>query len=203
MRTRRAIHALAIISIAALTLPQVAPAGTFYIHHTSRSCWCDGTVVPQGWNVFSLVYAPAAFGECTFVRAAFRIQGVPDDPALMRRFDPLFPSMTVTGDPFGEGAIVEDFVAVPGDTDVGSISIYVANSLAPQAWSVEAHQGMQGTTSPVAQFEGAAVWVPQSGRSTVVGDTSNPCDSCEPLGPLGCPFAIEPQVWSVVKRLYR
>jgi hypothetical protein len=198
MRSRQAVHVLAALLLAALVLPNVARAGTFAIF-ANGACPCDGTLVPQEWNLFTVYYDAAGQEECTFLRAGFRIQGVPDDPALMRRFDPQIP---MAGDPFGQGVILGDFWAAPGDTPVGFIWIYAAMPLAPHVWSVEAHQGISGTAAPVAAFEEApSVWVEQIAVSLVVGQ-SMPCSGCPPYF-LDCPFAVEPSAWSAVKRLYR
>jgi hypothetical protein len=195
--------AMTTISVLALVHPQTAMGGTFFIYANSINCWCSAPTAPQ-WNVFNVAYMPATQDECTFARAAFRIAGVPNDPTMMRRFEPIFSSINVVGDPFGAGAVFDNFVPLPGNTDIGYIYLYNPGGLPLQAWSIEAHQGMTGVTTPVAQFEGAiGTWVPQSGRLIVVGDAAAPCSGCEPFGGAACPFAVEPGTWSLVKTLYR
>lgn len=202
MWCKRAHLDLATVSIAVLLMPQCVAGGTFYIGRGIGSCWCDGSIVSEAWNVFEVIYAPGGPRECEFARAAFRIDGVPDDPALMRRFEPRLPGI-MTGDPFREGAIFDNFVPLPGDTEVGSIYIYAPPSLVPHFWSVEAPLGIEGVTSPVADFESApGVWVPQWGRSILIG-MGTPCDACGWQPEPRCPMAVESTAWTTIKVLYR
>lgn len=196
MPHRRAFFAM--ITTISLSLARSVLGGVLYIQ--GSPCWCDAATVPQAWNVFPVVYAPSESGECDIVSAAFRLEGVPDDPALMRRFDPVMPS-GLTGDPFGVGAIVRGLVY---EGPVGYVWLYIATPLAPQVWSVEAHQGLTGVTSPVAAFESAPdAWVAQTGYSTMVGNASPQCDACANLPLIACPFAVEPGTWSMIKRIYQ
>jgi hypothetical protein len=189
---------LATITMVSLSLPRPGLGGELYIE--GYPCWCDGATVPQAWNLFPVVYAPSQFGECDIVSAAFRLEGVPDDPALMRRFDPVVPG-GLTGDPFGEGAIVRGLVY---EGPVGYVYLYITTPLAPQVWSVEAHQGLPGVTSPVAAFESApGSWVAQTGHSTMFGNATPQCDACTQLPQTTCPFAVEPRTWSMIKRIYQ
>lgn len=203
MRLQRALSVLAACAILALQLPQAAVGGSFYIRGPG-SCWCNGTIQPQAWNHFTVAYAPGGPEECDFARAAFRIEGVPDDPALQRRFEPVFASITVTGDVFGDGAILDDFVGLPGDTDVGYIWIYAPTALAPQGWSVAAHRGIAGMGWPAADFERApGVWVPQWSYPIVIGSSTTSCEACGWQPAPRCPFAVETRAWSTIKLMYR
>jgi hypothetical protein len=202
MLQRRAILAIFTpIAVLSLSLPGATRGGEMYID--AWPCWCDGSTIPQSWNLFPVSYAASTFGDCQLVSVAFRLQGVPDDPALMRRFDPLIPG-SVIGDPFGDGAIIQNLVPVPGNTPVGYIMLFVSTALAPQVWSVEAHRGIAGFTTPVATFEDApSTWVAQTGHSTMIGNANPNCTACAQLPQVYCPFAVEPSTWSVIKRIYQ
>jgi hypothetical protein len=198
MLHRRAF--LATIAIVSLWLPWPVLGGALYVQ--GSPCWCNGATIPQAWNTFPVAFAASELGECELVSVAFRIQGVPDDPALMRRFEPLVPG-GLTGDPFGEGAIVQGLVPYPGDYPFGYITLYITTPLAPQVWSVEAPHGLAGVTTPVASFESApGTWVAQAGYSTTIGNVNPQCDGCAQL-PAVCPQAVEPGTWSMIKRLYQ
>jgi len=201
MRIRGGFILLAIHTTWSLTA--LAVAGTFWIQSSDAPCRCDGTVNPDLYHFkqFVVMYTPSGLQDCAVMHAAFRIQGVPDDPALLRRFVPTTSELTVTGDVFGEGAIVDMGQLPPAA--VGYISLFVEKPLDPHLWSIEAHQGLEGVTTPVADFLGApGVWVPQTGLSTLVGAPGS-CDACAQFAHQYCPFAVQATPWSGVKALYR
>jgi hypothetical protein len=200
-----ALCAIVVIATAWASWPGTSLAGAFHIQ--GSRCWCEGNTYPQAWNVFPVWFVVGDRSECedavSLVGAAFRIAGVPDDPALMRRFDPEA-NLPMTGDAFGEGVIFHNLDALPGETIVGYIWVYVTTPLSGQTWSIEAHQGIDGVTTPVAEFANTrGTWTPQPGYSLEIGENPSVCDMCVP--PIGheCPFAIEPASWSAVKRLYK
>src|SRR5262245_3529986 len=88
-------------AIACIALPRTVLAGAFYIQ--GQRCWCEGNTVPGHWNVFPVWFVVNDRSECddavSIVGAAFRIAGVPDDPALMRRFE-AEAFVPMTGDAF-------------------------------------------------------------------------------------------------------
>src|SRR5262245_34500815 len=168
---------LAVIIIASLALPRTVSAGHLFIqgYYQGSHCWCEAAPYTQGWNWFPVVYVASEARECPAVSVAFRIEGVPDDPALMRRFQAL--GTGSSGDPFGEGIIVHGYGLVL--TEVGSIGLYITTPLAPQVWSVEAPRGMPGVTSPVTELDGApGVWEAEIGHATKIGSANPQCDAC-------------------------
>jgi hypothetical protein len=97
------------------------------------SCWCDAPPPIYLYDGFPVIYWPATRGECDVVSVAFRIEGVPGDPALERRFE-MAQAGSVTGDPLGDGAIVQGLVY---ERIIGFIRLSVTAPLAPQVWSVQ------------------------------------------------------------------
>jgi hypothetical protein len=139
--------------------------------------------------------------DCDIANVGFRIEGVPDDPAFQRRFEPFG---FMTGDPFGDGCAIYDLIGAPGDLLLGAIWLYVASPLPSQVWSIQAHRHIPGTTTPVAQFESApGVWKPEASLALNVASANPNCAACIPIPALQCPFAIEPGTWSGVKSIYR
>jgi hypothetical protein len=202
MPHRRAI--VVVLVMTSLVLPQDAPAGALYIDAGGggygNPCWCDALppITPYG---FPVIYSPATRGECDVVSVAFRIEGVPGDPALERRFE-MAQAGWVTGDPFGDGAIVQGLMY---EGIIGWIRLSLTTPLLPQVWSVQPHRGIPGVTAAVAAFEGelAGPWMAQAAYSSRLSSTNPQCDACAVLNPWPeCPFAVEPGTWSMIKRIY-
>ena len=181
--------------------PQQASAtnGAFYIE--GNRCWCATTTYLNDWNAFPVSYVPNSQSDCANpLQAAFRIVGVPDDPALQRRFEPWAP---MEGDVFGEGARFTSLGPHPGELTLGTIRVYLTEPLPTQVWSIEAHQGIQGVITPVMEFDSPpGIWTPQAGHSLTIGTPAEACDSCLPPY-AGCPFAVEEAIWSTIKQLYQ
>lgn len=193
-----------VFTLAVLLLPASVCGGAFYIDGQGIDCWCDARIHPRAWNTFPVWFVPADEAECSeLVGAAFRIEGVSDDPALMRRFEHIGVG-TMAGDVFADGAVFRNLDPLPGETIIGWITLYVTESLDTQVWSVEAHRGIEGTDSPVVEFGSArGEWLPQPGHSIEVASTQSQCATCEDPRLHSCPFAVAPRTWSNVKRVYQ
>jgi hypothetical protein len=152
------------------------------------------------WNLFPVYYIPSSQSDCAGpLRAALRIVGVPDDPSLQRRFEPVG---HISGDVFGDGAIVSGLAPQPGELQIGTIMLYLTEPLPTQVWSLEAPIGIDGLSSAAVDFDdNPGVWVPQPTHSLTVGTPPSECDTC-PYPFVGCPFAVESSTWSMIKQLY-
>jgi hypothetical protein len=199
------LGAVALIAAAWIASPRTVLAGAFYIQ--GSRCWCEGYTYPQAWTTFPVWFVVDDQSECddsvSLVGAAFRIEGLPSEPAVMRRFDPEA-NLDMTGDAFGDGVVFHNLDALPAETIVGYISVYATTSLGDQVWSIEAHRGVEGATTPVAEFADArGTWIPQPGHSLAIGSNPALCETC--VAPVfhDCPFAVEATGWSTVKLLYK
>lgn len=199
MQAQRTICVFVLFAMAIIPLPAVATGGAFYIE---GRCWCDPSTFADGENVFAVWYIPDSENDCAEpLQAAFRIAGVPDDAAMGRTFDSV--GIPMSGDVFGEGARFTALEPYPGELILGIIRINLTAPLPQQVWSIEAHQGIEGVTSPVMEFNSnRGTWIPQPGRSLTIDGEGLPCQPCAfPF--VGCPFAVESKPWSLVKQLYQ
>jgi len=189
--------ALAVLLSTLLTGPATAADGAFYI--SGNYCLCATEPDLDDWNLFPVYYIPTTQSDCADpLRAALRIVGVPDDPALQRRFDAVG---SMSGDIFGEGAIISDLGPHPGELMIGSIWVYLTAPLATQEWTIEAPIGSGLASAAIDFATDPGVFVPQATHSLVVGIPSTECATC-PYPMAGCPFAVEASTWSLIKQLF-
>lgn len=199
MQRYRAPITVAMFTLALVSLPAVVLSGAFYLG--GWGCLCNSSMPLQETSWFPVRYIPDDFEDCAEpLSAAFRIVGVPDDPALQRNFHS---NASMSGDVFGEGAVFTGLGPFPGELTIGYVQIYVTTQLADQVWSLEAHQGIEGTSLPVMEFNSArGTWIQQPAHSFAIVSPSPSCETCEyPF--VGCPFAVESQPWSTIKQLYQ